>query len=45
MGKHHDKIMEALEIRKRNTPQKGGYNMPGSQNKRKTGYVKRGKKR
>jgi hypothetical protein len=26
-------------------PQRGGYNMPGSMNKKKTGYVKRGIKR
>lgn len=47
MGKHHDKIAEALEIRQRNTPNKSGYNMPGSMNKRKTGYrgVKRNKSR
>lgn len=38
MGKHHDKIAEALKIRKRNVPQKGGYHVPGSMNKKKTGY-------
>jgi hypothetical protein len=41
MGKHHDKIAEALEIRRKNTPNKSGFNMPGSMNKKKTGYVKR----
>ena len=41
MGKHHDKVKEALEIRQRNTPKIGGFNMPGSMNKRKTGYKKR----
>lgn len=42
MGKHHDKIKEALEIRIKNAPNKSGYNTPGSMNKKKTGYVKRG---
>lgn len=42
MGKHHDKIAEALEIRKKNVPNKSGYNTPGSMNKKKTGYIKRG---
>jgi hypothetical protein len=41
MGKHHDKIKEALEIRIRNTPKVNGFNTPGSMNKRKTGYKKR----
>jgi hypothetical protein len=45
MGKHHDKILASLEVRKNNVPQRGGYNMPGSMNKKKTGYVKRGVKR
>lgn len=45
MGKHHDKVKEALEIRIKNTPQRGGFNTPGSMNKKKTGYVKRGKGR
>lgn len=40
MGKHHDKIARALEIRQKNVPQKGGYNMPGSMNKKKTGYTR-----
>ena len=44
MGKHLDKILRALEIRQKNTPDKSGYNKPGSMNKRKTGYVGRGKK-
>lgn len=43
MGKHHDKVLKALEIRQKNTPDKLGYNKPGSMNKRKTGYVKRRK--
>ena len=44
MGKHHDKIVKALEKRKANTPKvtagKGGsaFKTPGSMNKRKTGY-------
>jgi hypothetical protein len=41
MGKHHDKVKEALEIRIKNTPNKTGFNTPGSMNKRKTGYKKR----
>lgn len=45
MGKHHDKILERLEQRKAATPNKGGYNTPGSMNKKKTGYIKRGKGR
>lgn len=45
MGKHHDKIEAALEARIRAVPNKGGYHTPGSMNKRKTGYVSRGKKR
>ena len=42
MGKHHDKIAEALEVRISKMPNKGGYNKPGSMNKKKTGYIKRG---
>lgn len=38
MGKHHDKIAKALEIRKSNTPKGGGFKVPGSMNKKKTGY-------
>lgn len=40
MGKHHDKVAAALEKRISAMPQKdnGGYNKPGSMNKRKTGY-------
>lgn len=38
MGKHHDKIAKSLEIRKANTPNKPGFNTPGSMNKKKTGY-------
>lgn len=45
MGKHHDKILEALEVRKKNVPNKGGFKVPGSMNKKKTGYVSHGKKR
>ena len=44
MGKHHDKILKQLEIRQKNTPDKSGFNKPGSMNKRKTGYPKRGKR-
>jgi len=40
VGKHHDKVAKALEIRKSRVPQKGGYNTPGSMNKKKTGYAK-----
>lgn len=45
MGKHHDKIAEALEVRKRHVPNRGGYNTPGSMNKKKTGYAGKAKKR
>ena len=44
MGKHLDKILKALEIRQRNTPDKRGYNKPGSMNKKKTGYARSGKR-
>lgn len=44
MGKHLDKILRALEIRRKNTPDKRGYNKPGSMNKKKTGYAGKGKK-
>jgi hypothetical protein len=37
MGKHHDKIAKALEIRKANHKGPGG-KIPGSMNKKKTGY-------
>lgn len=37
MGKHHDKIAAALEIRKANHKDAGG-KVPGSMNKKKTGY-------
>jgi len=40
VGKHHDKVLKALEIRQNNVPNKGGYNKPGSMNKKKTGYAK-----
>ena len=40
MGKHHDKVARALEIRIKNVPNRGGYNTPGSMNKKKTGYSK-----
>lgn len=43
MGKHHDKIKEALEARRSATPNKPGFKMPGSMNKKKTGYARRGK--
>ena len=36
MGKHHDKILKALEQRKANA--KPGEKVPGSMNKKKTGY-------
>ena len=45
MGKHHDKIVEALEVRKKNVPSGSGYNTPGSMNKKKTGYAGKAKKR
>jgi len=38
VGKHLDKIARALEVRQKHVPQKGGYKMPGSMNKKKTGY-------
>jgi len=38
MGKHHDKILKALEKRRAGVPNKGGFHMPGSMNKKKTGY-------
>jgi hypothetical protein len=41
MGKHHDKVLKALEGRKAACPNKGGYNMPGSMNKKKSGYAKK----
>lgn len=37
MGKHHNKIAAALEIRKANHKGPGG-KVPGSMNKKKTGY-------
>jgi hypothetical protein len=39
MGKHHDKIQKALEARIAATPKGDGFRKPGSQNKRKTGYM------
>mgnify|MGYP003352568796 FL=1 len=39
MGKHHDKIAKALEIRKANKPKGDGFKTPGSMNKKKTGYI------
>jgi hypothetical protein len=45
MGKHYTKIKEALEVRINNVPKGSGYKKPGSMNKKKTGYVSRGKKR
>ena len=38
MGKHHDKIAKALEIRISNMPKGTGFKKPGSMNKKKTGY-------
>lgn len=38
MGKHKDKIEKSLKIRQANTPNKPGFKMPGSMNKKKTGY-------
>lgn len=39
MGKHHDKIAAALEIRKTVAQRsKNGGKIPGSMNKKKTGY-------
>jgi hypothetical protein len=38
MGKHHDKIVKALEQRQASTPNGAGYKKPGSMNKKKTGY-------
>ena len=40
MGKHHEKVLKALEIRKSHVPNNNGYNKPGSMNKKKTGYAK-----
>lgn len=37
MGKHHDKIAASLEIRRRSYKGPGG-KVPGSMNKKKTGY-------
>ena len=37
MGKHHDKIEKSLEIRRANHKGPGG-KVPGSMNKKKTGY-------
>ncbi len=36
--KHQSKIDRALEFRKAHTPKEGGFRIPGSLNKRKTGY-------
>ena len=38
MGKHHDKIAAALQLRIENMPKGSGYKKPGSMNKKKTGY-------
>jgi len=40
MGKHHDKVAAALKVRQNNKPPGDGYNLAGSMNKKKTGYVK-----
>ena len=45
MGKHYDKVKQALELRIKHTPNKSGYHTAGSMNKKKTGFVSRGKKR
>ncbi len=37
MGKHHDKIAASLEIRRKGHKGPGG-KVPGSMNKKKTGY-------
>lgn len=43
MGKHHDKIVKALEQRIAGVPAgKSGFRKPGSMNKKKTGYPRRG---
>jgi hypothetical protein len=39
MGKHHDKIKKALEKRIAKAPNKSGFHVPGSMNKKKTGYM------
>ena len=42
MGKHHDKIVKALEQRIAGVPTgKSGFKKPGSMNKKKTGYPRR----
>ena len=38
MGKHHDKIVKALELRIASMPKGSGFKKPGSMNKKKTGY-------
>ena len=38
MGKHYEKIAKALEIRKATMPKGSGFKVPGSMNKKKTGY-------
>lgn len=38
MGKHHDKIAAALEVRKAGHKTGKGGKVPGSMNKKKTGY-------
>lgn len=38
MGKHQRKIEAALAARQAATPKLPGYHVPGSRNKRKTGY-------
>jgi len=45
MGKHHDKVLKGLEKRRANTPNKPGYKMPGSMNRKKSGYVPLAKKK
>ena len=40
MGKNHEKIKKALQIRQEKMPKGPGYKKPGSMNKKKTGYAK-----
>lgn len=42
MGKHHDKVLKALEKRQASVPPGSGFNKPGSMNKKKTGYPRTG---
>ena len=40
MGKHHDKVARALEIRIKNAPSDRGFKKPGSMNPKKTGKAR-----